>query len=257
MPTHPEDRSGWDPDDYDDDHAFVYEYGADLLDLLDPAPGERVLDLGCGTGHLTRKVADAGAAVVGIDSSSEMVGRARQEYPGLDFLCADARALPFSTAFDAVLSNAVLHWIDDGDQDAAIGSIHEALRPGGRLVAELGGAGNVGAITEATLAELRERGHGATHPWYFPDLGEYAARLEAGGFEVTYARLFDRATELDGEEGLRNWLSMFGDSLLCGLREEEREAVVAAIEDRLRPDLFYGDRWIAGYRRLRVVARRR
>jgi len=279
--TAPRDDAGganaWDADAFDDGHDFVYEYGADLLDLLDPAAGERVLDLGCGTGHLAAEVAGRGATVVGVDAAPDMIRTAREDHaaPGSDpdgrsggggyaapsFLRADARALPFEGAFDAVLSNAVLHWIDD--QDAALGAVADALRPGGRFVAELGGTGNVATIVDAVRAELAERGYDVVHPWQFPSVGEYASRLEAHGFEVRYARLFDRPTPLDGEDGLADWLGMFGDEFFAPLSSEETGDAVAAIEERLRPELHEkatdaataeGGTWTADYRRLRFVA---
>ena len=275
----------WDPDRYDDEHAFVAEYGRDLLDLLAPEPGERVLDVGCGTGRLTRQVADAGAAVVGLDASAEMVERAREAHPDLRFVRGDAREFEADRPFDAVLSNAALHWIPEGDQPRVIDRIASAMRPGGRFVAEMGGAGNVGSIVDALAAELEAHGRDFEHPWYFPALGEYASLLESRGFEVTFARLFDRPTELDGgRDGLRNWLAMFAESTLRGVGPDEREAVVETVEERLRPQLFEpaddadadaagdadgaastdngaaddeaGGTWTADYRRLRFVARR-
>ncbi|MFB6163682.1 MAG: trans-aconitate 2-methyltransferase [Haloarculaceae archaeon] len=250
------DANRWDAADYDDDHAFVYEYGADLLDLLSPEPDDRVLDLGCGTGHLSAEIADRGATVLGIDQSAEMVAQARQAHPDLDFARADARSFAVEPAFDAVFSNAALHWIPDEDQDAAIATVRDVLRPGGRLIAELGGTGNVGRIVAATQAELGERGEAVEHPWYFPSVGEYATRLEAAGLEVRFARLFDRPTELDGPDGLANWLGMFGDSLFAALDDDERAAAIAGIEERLRPELYdpATETWTADYRRLRVLA---
>lgn len=245
----------WDADDYDDDHAFVAEYGAELVDWLDPERGERVLDLGCGTGHLTADIAERGATAVGIDRSAEMVSRARETYPALSFRQADARSFAVESPVDAVFSNAALHWIPEADHDAVLQRVADALRPGGRFVAELGGTGNVERLVTATLAELSERGHDREHPWYFPSLGEYAHRLEQAGFEVRRAVLFDRPTALgNGADGLADWLSMFGDSLLADLDADERAAVVAGVEDRLRPNLFDGETWTADYRRLRFVA---
>jgi len=246
--------SDWDSNAYDGSHAFVYEYGADVLDLLDPRSGERILDLGCGTGHLTDRIADAGADVVGIDQSAEMIETARETHPELAFRRGDARDFEVADPVDAVFSNAVLHWIDD--QDAVLDSIAAALRPGGRFVAELGGSGNVAAIADAVRAELRERGYEPpTEPWYFPTIGEHATALEAHGFEVRYARLFDRPTELDdGEDGLAGWLEMFGDRLLGPVPDGERAGVVAAVEDRLREELYDDGVWTADYRRLRFVA---
>jgi trans-aconitate methyltransferase len=244
----------WDSDAYDGSHAFVYEYGADVLDLLDPQPGERILDLGCGTGHLTARIADAGADVVGIDQSAAMIETARKTYPELAFRRGDARGFAVEEPFDAVFSNAVLHWIND--QDAVLDSVADALRPGGRFVAELGGSGNVAAIVDAVRGELNANGYGPpTNPWYFPTVGEHATTLSAHGFEVRYARLFDRPTELDdGEEGMANWLDMFGDRLLGPVPEERRSEVVAAVEDRLRGELYDDGVWTADYRRLRFVA---
>lgn len=245
----------WDADAYDGDHAFVYEYGEALLELLAPAADERILDLGCGTGQLTAAVAESGASVVGVDASREMLAEARGTHPTLPFVHGDARRLPFEGSFDAVLSNAVLHWVDRADQDAALSSVRDALRPGGRFVAELGGSGNVARIAAAVEAELDERGYEAGDPWHFPTIGEYASRLERYGFEVRFARLFDRPTELeDGEAGLENWLRMFGEELLGAVPETEREAVRAAAADRLRGELFDGGTWTADYRRLRFVA---
>lgn len=245
----------WDADAYDDDHAFVYEYGEALLDLLAPQEDERVLDLGCGTGHLADRIAGSGASVVGVDSSREMLAEARATHPALPFVRADARRLPFEGSFDAVLSNAVLHWVDERDQDDALSSVRDALRPGGRFVAELGGSGNVARIVAAVAAELDDRGYAVGDPWHFPSVGEYASRLERRGFEVRFARLFDRPTELDdGEAGLENWLRMFGEGLLGSVPESERDEVRAAVADRLRGELFEDGTWTADYRRLRFVA---
>ncbi len=249
----------WDPDDYDGGHGFVSEYGADVVDLLDPEPGERVLDLGCGTGHLTAEIADAvgeTGAVVGVDRSAEMVGEARADYPDLAFVEADAREFSATEPFDAVFSNAALHWIPD--QDAVTGRVADLLRPGGRYVAELGGAGNVERIVGAVVEACARRDREARPPWYFPTVGEHAAVLEQHGFEVTYARLFDRPTDLEGgADGLREWLGMFGDSLLSDLSPDDREAVLADVEERLRPEMYdHGsETWTADYRRLRFVAR--
>ena len=253
------DESGpnaWNPDRYDDDHAFVHEYGGDVIDLLDHDPDGRLLDLGCGTGHLTARLAERGWSVVGVDSSSAMVARARERYPDLELVHADARTLDedLDDAFDAVFSNAALHWIPDRDQDAVLASVSDCLRSGGQFVAELGGSGNVNAIVTAVAAELDERGYEGTSPWYFPSVGEYAARLEAHGFEVRSATLFDRPTALDGDDGLRGWLTMFGDSLLAGVPDEELESVVAAIASRLEPRLREDGTWYADYRRLRFRA---
>lgn len=247
----------WSADDYDDDHSFVYEYGEGVVDLLDPEEGERILDIGCGTGHLTETIAERGADVVGLDASSEMIERARETYPDRRFVHADARsfAAEFDEPFDAVFSNAALHWIPAADHDATLSSVRETLRPDGRFVAELGGVGNVEPFAAAIRSVCAERGSDVESPWYFPSVGEYAPRLESAGFEVRYATLFDRPTELDdGEAGLRNWVGMFAAEFLESVPEAEREGVLDAVEEELRETYFRGGRWVAPYRRLRFVA---
>jgi SAM-dependent methyltransferase len=249
-----DDTNDWDTTAYDGSHSFVYEYGSDVVELLDPQPDERILDLGCGTGHLTDRIADACAEVVGIDQSAEMIETAREAHPDRQFVRVDARDFDVEEPFDAVFSNAALHWIHE--QDDVIDAVAEALEPGGRFVAELGGTGNVGIIVGAIQTELDARGYEPpTEPWYFPTVGEHATRLEDHGFEVRYARLFDRPTELEeGENGLAAWIEMFGDRLLGPVPESERGAVVSAVEDRLREDLYDDGTWTADYRRLRFVA---
>jgi len=249
----------WDPDDYDEGHGFVAEYGKDVVRLLSPQPGERVLDVGCGTGTLTAVIADSGADVVGIDAAESMVTQARDRYPDIEFAVADAREYE-PDSVDAVFSNAALHWIPGADHDAVLSMVGAALADGGRFVAEFGGRGNVSRVQRAVRAELDARGYDTDHSWYFPSIGEYAPRLEAHGLEVTEATLFDRPTELDGgESGLREWIGMFGDELFEEVSEPDREAVLDAVEERLRPDLYDAETatWTADYRRLRFVAERR
>jgi trans-aconitate methyltransferase len=245
----------WDARLYDRSHSFVWKHGAALLELLSPQPGERILDLGCGTGHLTAQIAAAGADVIGIDSAAAMIEQAHRAYPALHFEVADARAFAFAEPFDAVFSNAALHWIKP--PDSVVACVYGALKPGGRFVAELGGKGNVQA-TATALADAA-RGVGVTppeSPWYFPSLGQYAGLLEAGGLEVTFALLFDRPTALEGEQGMRRWVEMFGDDTLAAVPPDRREEFLGAVEERLRPVLYRDGTWYADYRRLRVVARR-
>ncbi|WP_336343131.1 methyltransferase domain-containing protein [Halalkalicoccus ordinarius] len=248
---------GWSADAYDDDHSFVYEYGEGVVDLLDPAEGERILDIGCGTGHLTEAIAERGADAVGLDASAEMIERARESYPDRRFVRADARsfASEFDEPFDAAFSNAALHWIPEPDHDATLSSVHDALRPGGRFVAELGGAGNVEPFADAIRSACAERGYDVESPWYFPSVGEYAPRLESAGFEVRYATLFDRPTALDdGEAGLRNWIGMFATEFLEPVSETERDEILDEVEGMLRGRYFRDGEWVAPYRRLRFVA---
>jgi len=242
----------WDSSLYESDHAFVWKYGAALLPLLNPQPGERILDLGCGTGQLTSEIAATGADTLGIDSSADMIGQARRNYPKLKFQLADARTFQIGESFDAVFSNASLHWIPDARP--VVQAIYRALKPGGRFVAELGGKGN----TTRVMTALEQAG--APNPlrtFYFPSVGEYSALLESEGLEVRLATLFDRPTELeDPVRGLEQWLLMFQRKAIETIPADLRRAAVANLEDRLRPTLFYDGKWHIDYRRLRVVAAR-
>ena len=201
---------GWDARAYDESFRFVSDHAGDLVALLDPQPGERILDLGCGTGRLAAAIAECGAAVTGVDNDAAMIEAARAQFPAsahptLEFARADGEALAeaaLAGPFDAVFSNAALHWMTR--PEAVLRGLRELLRPGGRLVAELGGHGNVvtveGALRDALEAEgmARER---QPRPWYFPSLAEYAALLEQHGFEPRLMTLFDRPTTLaDGED---------------------------------------------------------
>jgi trans-aconitate methyltransferase len=248
-------ESHWDPALYDDRHSFVWKQTAGLVELLRLRPGERVLDLGCGTGHLTAQLAAAGADVVGLDSASEMVARARQAYPNLRFELADARTFAVSGPFDAVFSNAALHWVRE--PAAVIARVAAALRPGGRFVAEFGGRGNVRTVIASLEAAARQLGVGPlAHPWYYPGIAEYAGLLERGGLEVTHAELFDRPTPLESADGLRNWVRMFVATMLEQVPPSRREDFLRLVEMEARPALFRDGQWFADYRRLRVVAGR-
>jgi trans-aconitate methyltransferase len=246
----------WDAKLYDGKHSFVWKHGASLVELLAPLPGERILDLGCGTGHLTAQIAAAGAAVLGIDSSPPMVEEARANFPDLRFEVHDARQLAFADPFDAVFSNAVLHWIVEAE--SVVRGVVRALRPGGRFVVEFGGKRNVQNILAALLAGLRALGvEDNVSPWYYPSVGEYTGLLERAGLEVTFATLFDRPTSLEGADGLRRWIEMFGGRFLERVPLDRREEFFLGVEAALRPLLWRDGAWFADYRRLRVVAWRR
>jgi trans-aconitate methyltransferase len=245
----------WDARLYDDKHSFVWKHGAALLELLAAQPGERILDLGCGTGHLTAQIAAAGASVIGIDAAPAMIDEARRTYPSLTFTVGDARDFSFPEPFDAVFSNAVLHWIKE--PELVLAAVNRALKPEGRFVAEFGGKGNVRQIADALLWAIADLGLNPVElPWYFPSVGEYAGLLEKHGLEVIYAVLFDRPTPLEGEAGLRHWIEMFAHSVLNIVPEGQRTEFLRHVEDQLRPHLQRDGTWIADYRRLRVVARR-
>jgi trans-aconitate 2-methyltransferase len=248
----------WNADLYNSKHDFVWKYGSDVVSLLSPQPGERILDLGCGTGHLTAQIAESGAQVVGVDRSPDMIAAAREAYPNLKFEIADARNLPFREEFEAVFSNATLHWVPEAEE--ALRSIRRALGPGGRFVAEFGGKGNIRTMVEAfnqALAELGAAEPGGVRPWYYPSVSEYATLAETNGFEVRFITLFDRPTELaDGAAGLRNWIEMFCTAYLDRAGASRQAEFIRRVEDLLRPRLFRDGQWWADYRRLRLVANR-
>lgn len=246
----------WNAKLYDDKHSFVWKHGASLVELLAPQPDEAVLDVGCGTGHLTAQMAAAGVSVLGIDNSPPMIEEARRNHPGIRFEVQDARNLAFVGQFDAVFSNAALHWIVEAEQ--VVQGIACALKPGGRFVAEFGGKGNVQLIVAAMQSALSQVGVGAIEsPWFFPSIGEYAGLLENAGLEVTFATLFDRPTQLDGDDGMQKWVEMFGGHFLERVPADKREEFFRLVEDELRPDLRRDGTWLADYRRLRVMAWRR
>ena len=242
----------WSADRYRDHAGFVPALGRDVVALLAPRPGERILDLGCGDGTLTEALLAAGAEVVGVDSSADMVAAARKR--GIDAHLMDATALDFEESFDAVFSNAALHWMKDAD--AVIAGVARALRPGGRFVGEFGGAGNVAAITVALTAVLERRGIDARSvvPWFFPSADAYRGRLETHGFEVDSIELFPRPTPLPS--GMEDWLETLAAPLLAKLPSADRTAARDEAVALLRPALCdEAGRWTADYVRLRFVAR--
>ena len=247
----------WDAELYDEKHSFVWKMAAGLLELLEAKPGERILDVGCGTGHLTAKIAANGAQVTGIDRSPEMIQEARTAYPALRFEVMDARELSFPEKFDAVFSNATLHWIKEPER--AVAGISHTLRPGGRFVAEFGGRGNIAGLVAAVERAWPKAAPARpmSNPWYYPSLAEYASLLEKHGLEVTYGLLFDRPTPLeDGERGLRNWLEMFGGVITDSLPKDQQDSLLEEVQHEARAALYRDGRWVLDYRRLRVVARR-
>lgn len=245
----------WNANLYDDKYAFVSKYGEDLIGWLAPQKGERILDLGCGTGQLASEIAEYGARVTGLDYSPQMIEKARAAYPALQFDVRDARDFVYDEPFDALFSNAALHWIDE--QEAVIASMYRALKPGGRLVLEMGGKGNVQDIIQALEeamweAGCRERLTG--EGWYFPSIGEYTGLLEKGGFQVRTALHFDRETPLVGEEGMQGWIRMFGGFLFRHLAPDETDRIIHRAVELLKPGHFRGGSWYADYKRLRIKA---
>ena len=241
----------WDPERYQRNAGFVAELGAPLIDLLALRPGERVLDLGCGDGALTEKLAASGVSVLGVDSSTEQVAAARAR--GLEAEVAHGEALAFTAAFDAVLSNAALHWMTK--PDAVIDGVWRALKPGGRFVGEMGGAGNVARVQAALTAALARRGRdaAAADPWYFPSVEDYGGRLAARGFQVAEIALIDRPTPLPGS--LADWLETFAEPFLSLVAAEDRADFIAEVSNAVAGDLCdEAGRWTMDYVRLRFLA---
>ena len=243
----------WNAAVYADNAHFVPVLGQPVLDLLQPRSGERILDLGCGDGALTEKLVALGAQVVGIDSSPDMTAAALRR--GLDARVMDTRALVFENEFDAVFSNAVLHWIKD-DPDAPIAGAFRALRIGGRFVGELGGHACVGAITVALVSTLERRGirnAASWIPWFFPTVEDYELRLRRAGFVPQSVQLIPRPTPLP--TGMRGWLDTFANPFLAALPSEERSGFLDEVTALLKPVLCDANgKWTADYTRLRFAA---
>ncbi len=236
----------WNAADYAANARFVSDFGAAVLGLLAPQPGERILDVGCGDGALTEKIAAAGAAVLGIDASAEMVTAAHAR--GLAVRVMDAQAIALDERFDAVFTNAALHWMPDAD--AVLRGVARVLKPGGRFVGEFGGQGNIAAIASALRAALEPHGI-ALAPWFYPTAEAYRERLERHGFQVDEIALIPRPTPLP--TGLRGWLRTFRGTVLAEVPED----TVQKLERWLAPSLQNeAGIWIADYVRLRFHARR-
>ena len=245
----------WNSESYTQKHSFVYQYGEGLLELLNPQPGERILDLGCGSGELTQQIAERGAQVIGIDSSAEMLAKAHAHFPALELYQMSATSFSFAESFDAIFSNAVLHWVPD--YEGAVRQMATALKPGGRLVVEFGGQHNVSAITGAVSRALITYGYAYKPFWFFPSIGEYTPVLERHGFAVRLAQHYDRDTLLaDPQTGLTDWIEQFGPYFFEGVRVEDKAAMLEKVNEELRPTLFRNGRWYADYKRIRIVAER-
>ncbi len=253
MAAHNEQR--WQPEQYRRCAPYVPELGRGVIDLLDPRPGDRILDLGCGDGELTMALAAHGCTVVGVDRSEAFVAAARQR--GVNARVADARRLAdagfAAGSFDGVFSNAVLHWIRE--PAPVIAGVRRLLRTGGCFAAEFGGVGNIATVRGALHAAFERRGldPAVRDPWYFPTPQAYRALLESGGFTVTGMTLFDRPTPIPGT--LAEWLQLFGAAWLADLDRATRTAIVAEVSAAAAPRLrAAGGAWTVDYVRLRVRA---
>jgi len=230
---------------------FVPTLGAPVLELLAPAPGERILDLGCGDGVLSERIAAAGASVVAVDAAPDMIAAARAR--GIDARVMDGQQLAFDREFDAVFSNAALHWMRDAA--AVLAGVRRALKPGGRFVGEMGGHGNNAAILVALATVLARHGLDAARlkPWWFPSAAAYRQKLEEAGFAVAEIRIHPRPTIL--ASGIEAWLDTFAEDLLGALPEPDRLPARREVADLLRPVLVdETGTWVADYVRLRFRA---
>lgn len=247
----------WDANKYTTDFSFVHQYGNSVIELIDANKGSSVLDLGCGNGALTKALQDKDYAVKGLDSSEELLDIARKKYPTIEFIQGDATSFTLSEPVDVVFSNAVFHWIDKERQRDMLSCVYNALKKNGQFVFEFGGRGNNQKIHSTLTKIFSEYGYCYEMPFFFPSIGEYATLLENMGFKVQYAIMFDRLTELKGENGLKDWINMFIKTPFSVVKtEQEKEAIVDKAVEVLRNDLFMNGKWYADYVRIRMKATR-
>ncbi len=238
---------------YDNKHDFVAEYGKGLLEFIPGNNEQTILDLGCGTGTLTAQLADLCSKVVGVDSSQNMINKAKEQFGNIEFLVCDALALPFDGAFDVVFSNAVFHWIND--HNALLANIHKVLKSQGRLVCEFGASGNIAVIENALIKACQRLGYGYESKFQFPTAEIFGKQLAKNGFVIDKIYDFDRPTVLkDGEQGLTNFLKQFFASELSVMPEHIQSSLFDEVAELTRETLWNGKEWVADYRRLRAVA---
>ena len=243
----------WNAALYNDKHSFVAQYGEDVMGWLTPQKDEHVLDVGCGTGTLTEKISESGAIVTGIDTSPEMIAKAKQAYPKIKFFIKDATDFSFEEKFDAVFSNATFHWIKDHSK--AIRCIYKNLKQGGRFVYEMGAKHNVERIHSAVKRVLINQSfHDNTkiEVNYFSSAAEQAVLLEKEGFTISNIIQFERPTELIGEDGMKNWIVQFCQPFLNNISEDKTEDILDTAVDLLKQTNYENGKWYADYIRLRI-----
>ncbi|MBQ9746810.1 MAG: methyltransferase domain-containing protein [Clostridia bacterium] len=246
----------WNAEDYKNGFSFVPQYGEDVMSLITAKEGSTVLDLGCGNGTLTAKLAEKGYSVLGIDDSAEMLALAVAEHPEIEFRKGNALDFLLEKKADVIFSNAVFHWIDEKDQDTLIANIAKNLKTGGELVCEFGGYGCAEMVHSALESAFARRGLKYERTFYFPTIGEYAPMLEEHGLRVEYATLFDRPTEQKGENGLYDWINMFVKKPFEGMDEETKEEILFEVMISVVGDLYKDGKWFIDYVRLRIRARK-
>lgn len=244
----------WNTELYQTKHNFVYEFGQDLIPLLAPQAGERILDLGCGSGELTQQIAAKGAIVTGVDSSAAMIDQARKDFAELEFFQADASTFTANEPFDAIFSNATLHWIKN--QEQMMKNMVGNLKKGGRWVVEFGGKNNCFGILSTVNDLLKEQqiNRHVQSNFYFPSLGEYTSLLESFDFTINAAWYFERPTPLTGDNGIADWLQMFAKTYFEGVEDSRISSLQQEVQNRLKKTHFKEGKWWADYVRLRVVA---
>ena len=244
-------RTTWSPDTYSKNARFVSDLGVPVLNLLDPQPGEAIMDVGCGDGALTQKIAAAGSLVIAVDSSPAFVEAARAR--GLNVILMDAHQLSLKRQFDAVFSNAALHWMKH--PELVVEGVANCLKRGGRFVGEFGGQGNVATIRAALHGGLRKRGIDpwSVDPWYYPSPDEYSELLTRFGFTVEYIELIPRPTKLPGD--ILAWLEVFAQPFINAATKGEKTGFLDEVRDELEAALRKADSsWYADYVRLRFKA---
>lgn len=247
-------KDQWNAALYDQSHSFVSNFGNNIVELLNAKVGEEILDLGCGTGDIANKLFDKGVRVLGIDQSDNMIAAAKAKYPHIPFEVEDATEMDYYHRFDAVFSNATLHWVKPPKM--ALECIYKSLKSGGRMVAEFGGKGNVAIITNEIIKQIQQCGlefKKDNYPWFYPSIAEYTSLMEDVGFRVIFAQHIDRPTPLEGEGGLKNWINMFGNQLLNRIDQEIKEQVIMNVENSLKSILWKDGYWEADYKRIRVI----
>ncbi|MGC4017807.1 MAG: methyltransferase domain-containing protein [Muricomes sp.] len=234
---------------YDKSQAFVSEYGNSLISFVPQDKEQCILDIGCGTGDLTQKLREVSGDIIGIDGSKEMIEMAKSKYPQLKFEIMDACCLPWENKFDVIFSNAVFHWISA--QEKLLKGIYAALRDGGKLISEFGANGNIYQIESAYRIVVPSY----KSPFYFPTVEDYSSLLQKTGFAIEKIYDYSRPTPLpDGKDGLRNWMKQFFASNLSVYEKEQQEGIFENVEKLLEESLFDGTKWVADYRRIRVIA---
>ncbi len=242
----------WDSKLYNDSQNFVAEYGKGLLEFV-PAKTNKILDLGCGTGTLTKQLAERCNYVLGIDSSDTMIQEAKRSYPYLDFETVNALEILYECEWDIIFSNAVFHWINN--HNLLLQKIYKALKQNGRLICEFGAYGNISTIENGFGYALQEIGVKYESKFNFPTVNNFEHLLKENGFLIEQIYCYDRPTPLkDGTQGLYNWAIQFFQSELGQLTAEQQHKVLSSMSSRIKSQLWNGTCWVADYKRLRAIA---